>query len=102
MDLASVTSETFAQQVGTAFAVTAEVQGGVAGALALTLVDVTAAGTGSPEGRAPFAVIFRGPATPLLSQQIVPLDHFELGGLALFLVPIGVDADGARYEAVFS
>jgi GNAT superfamily N-acetyltransferase len=102
VDLASVTSETFAPHIGTAFAVTADVQDGPAEPLAFTLVDVTAAGQGRPDGRAPFAVTFRGPATPLLSQQIVPLDHPELGGLALFLVPIGVDADGARYEAVFN
>jgi uncharacterized protein DUF6916 len=102
MDLASATCEAFTPHVGTAFTVTAEVQDCPGVPLALTLVDATAAGEGPPDGRAPFALIFTGPAAPLLSQQIVPLDHPELGELAVFLVPLGVDADGARYEAVFN
>jgi hypothetical protein len=102
MDLASVTRETFAPHIGSAFAVAAQVQDAPGEPLSFTLVDATPIGDGSPDGRAPFAIIFRGPATPLLAQQVVPLEHPELGGLALFLVPIGVDAEGARYEAVFN
>ena len=51
----------------------------------------------------PFSLIFRGPMQPILQQQIYRL---ECEGLAepvdLFLVPIGPDAGGMRYEAVFN
>ena len=39
---------------------------------------------------------------PALPQRIYRLEHAELGGLDLFLVPIGRDASGITYEAVFT
>ncbi len=52
--------------------------------------------------RTPFSLTFRGPRAPLLAQQIVRLEHATLGAFELFIVPIGVDATGARYEAIFT
>lgn len=52
--------------------------------------------------RPPFSIIFRGPPGPLISQGIHRLEHTGIGTFDLFLVPIGPDADGMRYEAVFS
>lgn len=52
--------------------------------------------------RAPFRLIFHGPAQPVQPQATVPLDHPELGRLEIFLVPIGPDARGMRYEAIFT
>jgi hypothetical protein len=52
--------------------------------------------------RAPFSVVFRGPMTPVLPQRIYRLVHDELGEFAMFLVPIGPDREGLRYEAVFT
>ncbi|HEX9160078.1 MAG TPA: hypothetical protein VF980_00095 [Thermoanaerobaculia bacterium] len=49
-----------------------------------------------------FSLLFRGPATPLVRQQTLRLDHAQLGQMDFFLVPIGADADGVSYEAVFS
>ncbi len=75
--------------------------------LDLTLAEVTllpgAGGTG-PGGasRQQFSLVFRGPAEPALAQGICDLEHDTLEGLALFLVPIGRDADGLRYEAAFA
>jgi Domain of unknown function (DUF6916) len=51
--------------------------------------------------RAPFSIVFRGPTDRLLPQRIYRLEHDELGAFELFLVPIGPDRDGMRYEAVF-
>jgi hypothetical protein len=58
----------------------------------------------APEGgrREPFSVVFRGPQEPLLAQRIYQLRHEEMGVLEVFLVPIGPDADGQRYELIFS
>jgi len=52
--------------------------------------------------RVPFSVVFVGPREPVLPQRIYRLAHDELGELEIFLVPIGQDADGTRYEAVFT
>ena len=57
----------------------------------------------TPNGRrVPFSVVFRGPGSPLLPQRIYRLEHPELGALDVFLVPIGQDAGGMVYEAVFN
>ena len=49
-----------------------------------------------------FAVVFRGPNEPILSQRIYPLQHPEMGQLDLFLVPVGPTKTGMQYEAVFT
>ncbi|HVS40436.1 MAG TPA: hypothetical protein VMS17_33065 [Gemmataceae bacterium] len=71
-------------------------------ALELELVEVTMMrGASDPRGR-PFSLLFRGPAAPLLPQRIYAMEHERLGRLEIFIVPIGRDAAGVRYEAVFN
>jgi hypothetical protein len=73
--------------------------------LELRLSAVTALSTAStpPEGfRPPFSILFHGPTTPWVKQATHRLEHRELGLMDLFLVPIGFDAVGMRYEAVFT
>ena len=55
-----------------------------------------------PETQESFAVLFRGPQQPILPQAIYRLEHPRMGSLDLFLVPIGPDDTGMRYEAVFT
>ncbi len=50
----------------------------------------------------PFSAYFRGSYPPVLPQQIYPVEHDGLGTLEIFLVPIGPDGQGMRYEAVFN
>lgn len=100
-DLAELTAELFAPHVGEAFAVRPAGQPELR--LELELAEARRlrdASTG--EGRAPFVLTFSGPPEQLLTQQIVPLEHASLGRLELFLVPLALDAGGARYEAVFA
>ena len=52
--------------------------------------------------RQPFSLVFRGPLQPVLPQRIYRLEHEGLGTLEIFLVPVGPDKDGMRYEAVFN
>ncbi len=52
-------------------------------------------------GRAPFSLIFRGPRASVLPQRTYRLAHETLGEFPLFLVPIGPDSAGMRYEAAF-
>lgn len=52
--------------------------------------------------REPFSLWFRGPRAVVLPQRIYPLEHESLGRLDIFLVPIGPDEAGQRYEAIFN
>lgn len=49
-----------------------------------------------------FAITFRGPKDTYLPQRIYRIEHREFGAIEIFLVPIGPDAQGMRYEAVFN
>ncbi len=52
--------------------------------------------------REPFSLIFRGPSAFFVPQRIYTLQHETLGNQELFLVPIGPDAVGHRYQAIFN
>jgi hypothetical protein len=102
--LETFTLATFAPRLGETFRIRADAQT----LLDLVLVEATdlsgPAGAGGAERRprAPFSIVFRGPPAPLLPQRIYGLEHDRLGAFDLFLVPIGPDAQGMRYEAVFA
>lgn len=49
-----------------------------------------------------FSLVWRGPPGARLEQRIHRVSHPRLGDLGLFLVTIGPDAQGMRYEAVFT
>jgi hypothetical protein len=72
-------------------------------AVALRLDEVTPHRAHPGGSRAePFSLVFSAPP-PVLEQRTYPLRHGTLGTLDIFLVPIGLDADGrVRYEAVFN
>jgi hypothetical protein len=69
----------------------------------LTLISVdkftNSAATGVPEA---FSIVFRGNSDLVLEQQIYCINNDTLGDMDLFIVPIGPDDKGMRYEAVFS
>jgi hypothetical protein len=48
------------------------------------------------------SIVFRGPSEPVLSQGIYTFEHAFLDVFDLFIVPIGPDDTGMRYEAVFN
>lgn len=94
--LASWTVETFTPLVGEAFAL--EVEPG--SKVEVRLAEATGRELpGAP--RAPFSLVFTGPAEPMLRQGSRRLEHPSLGAFDLFLVPIGRDERGVHYEAVF-
>jgi len=49
-----------------------------------------------------FSVLFLGPESPYLGQGLRTIEHATLGTMDLFLVPVGKDARGVTYEAVFN
>jgi len=69
--------------------------------LLLVEANALAAEEAAPTLRAQFSLVFRGPRSAALAQQIHRLEHSVLGELELFLVPIEPDAIGLRYEAIF-
>lgn len=72
------------------------------------MIEATPLGGAVDEGtepaarRAPFSLVFRGPGDRVLPQRIYRLAHDELGEFEFFLVPIGPDREGMRYEAIFA
>ncbi len=57
----------------------------------------------SPLERKPFSLVFRtDQKTDYFMQAIYILIHPEKNEIPLFLVPLGLDAEGMKYEAVFS
>jgi hypothetical protein len=94
--------DTFSRRIGERFRIRAP---GPA-VIEVELADATAASAaGSPrvggDKRLPFSVVFRGPLEPILMQRIYRFEHDALGAFDLFIVPIGPDESGMRYEAVF-
>ena len=49
-----------------------------------------------------FSLIFTGAASPWLQQGSYQLTHPQMQECEMFLVPIGPDNSGMRYQAVFS
>ena len=52
--------------------------------------------------REPFSLIFRSSSPVVLPQRTYPISHAAMGRLDLFIVPVGRDARGVVYQAVFS
>jgi hypothetical protein len=102
--LGEATSATFAPHVGDVFEVTpAEGE-----PFEAVLSSCTETPYGSPDEwqrdvkRVPFSLIFHADPDPGAPQQIFSMRHPELGSFELFLVPLGPDERGMRYEAVIS
>jgi hypothetical protein len=103
LDLSRVTVDDFAAVVGQTFAIDA----GAAGTIELELTgarthDPSAGATDESDTRSPFTATFHGPGEPVLAQQICRLENDSLGPLEIFIVPVGSDAGGTTYEAVFA
>ena len=90
---------TFAPHVGEVF----RIEAGEGDAIEATLIEATALGGGAvTAGRAPFSLVFRGARDRVLPQRTYRVGHATIGEFDLFLVPIGPDREGMRYEAIFT
>ena len=72
--------------------------------IGMVLKEANPLGTFNPavQKRQAFSLIFRGPPQPVLPQMIYPMANDSLGPLDLFIVPVGPDAQGLCYDAVFT
>ena len=94
--LDTLTKESWSAYLGGSFELVGNGRG------TMVLAEVTGLGHGAPGRRDPYSLVFRGPASPILPQRIYRLRHEHMGDLELFLVPIGPDGEGMRYEAIFT
>jgi hypothetical protein len=92
-DLAALTAEDFEPLLHEPFSLGSQFE--------IELIDVSSSGTAG-SARPQFSLLFRGGPTPPLAQGVHGLEHARLGRLDLFLVPLGPDEEGQRYEAVFT
>ena len=67
------------------------------GEVALVLVEV--APSGNPLA---FSLTFHGPADPAFAQQTLVMERAGDEPLAIFVVPLGRDASGTLYQAIFN
>ena len=95
------TYTTFAERQGELF----EIHLGADAVVPLELVEAIdrppAGETGDGRGES-FSLVFRGPRDRPLHQATYQFAHDQLGRFPLFIVPIGMEQDGMRYEAVFT
>jgi hypothetical protein len=100
-----ITSSDFIPYLNQAFRV--RVEG--AEPIDLVLIEITEASPGQSAaapgtgGRLPFSLHFLGPVSlQYLIQHTYRLEHEQMGGLDIFLVPLGPEKGRMRYEAVFN
>jgi hypothetical protein len=98
--LDTLTATTFAPLVDEPFSVS--VDGTPVFEARLSSVTPWGQDSAGPSGRVPFTLLFHAPAGACLPQQIFRLEHDQVGAIEIFLVPLGPDAKGMRYEAVFT
>lgn len=98
--LESFTLETFSERLCETFRIYPDTSNPLEVEL-ISATDLSEATGKEPRGR-PFSIVFRGPKDILLPQRIYRMEHAGIGSFELFIVPIGPDEEGLRYEAIFT
>lgn len=96
--LQDLSHSSFEEQLNTPF----RVHFGAEAPLEVTLYEVRLHEPHDGPRKQPYSVYFRSPQRGVLPQAIYRVEHDHMGTLDIFLVPIGPDAQGMRYEAVFN
>lgn len=94
--LATFTVDTFSPRVGEEFRLSDD----NGATIPTRLLQATTGARGVH--REQFSLVFRAPNGTTLPQGIYRVEHDEMGSFGLFLVPLGPDGEGMRYEAVFT
>jgi hypothetical protein len=91
-----ITKESFAENLNTKFRIPFE----NSTTAELELIEVV--GTMSTPRQEQFSLFFRGPLEYLLPQSTYHMEHDKMGAMDIFIVPVGREQEGFRYEAVFN
>jgi hypothetical protein len=97
------TCQQFARHIGSAFSV--NVDENIHSSLELAVVEPYPAGADPLDESVSipsFSLILFAKLAPHLPQGSYAMEHAALGSLQMFIVPIGLDHRGMRYEAVFN
>ena len=96
--LEKLTAGDFEEHIGSTFSLSAAPDGPQ-----LTLVEVER-GQRQPNAprTEPFGLLFTSETRSRLDQGTYALEHPAMGQFELFLVPIGPDQEGQRFEAIFN
>lgn len=97
--LETLTYDQMAQFVGSTFRL---VRDGASHDLVLVQAGKVMESQAARLKRAAFSLYFLGPHEPYFEQCIYNFEHDTLGGLEMFIVPVGHDQKGFLYEAVFT
>ena len=102
--LENLTVDTFRPRVGGTFRIRQHPESAFDAELieARELSDPGRSTAGGPGRRTPFSLLFRTKPGGVLPQRIYQVEHDEMGAFDIFLVPVGPDAVGMVYEAVFT
>jgi hypothetical protein len=98
--LETYTMDTFKPRVGEIFRIIVDDKWQLH--VGLTSVDPWGPEAGKGRDRAPFSLIFHGAKDSFLPQNTYRLENDNMPPMELFLVPLGPDQYGMRYEAVFT
>jgi hypothetical protein len=103
-NLEHLTLDVFQPRVGNRFRIRTSPEQAIEAELleARALVDPGRSPAGASSRRMPFALLFRTMLKDVLPQRIYAVEHDEIGSYDIFLVPVGPDAVGMVYEAVFT
>lgn len=93
------TVDRFLPHVGEVFHVVA---GEAQKAVLLTEITLLASDGSSRRTRQPFSLVFHAPVGTRLEQQIYRIEKPGMQPFDCFLVPIGPDRHGMRFEAVYT
>jgi hypothetical protein len=101
--LESFTQSMFSEAVGTVF----RVQTNPEVTTGLRLMEVTPGLSTTANDREAaryesFSLVFQGPGEQFLPQRMYAFDHDHLGRFELFIVPVGKEGGGFKYQAVFN
>jgi hypothetical protein len=88
--------ETFSEHLNSKFAVKRESSADAVVELQL----IEAKRVSKAPGYEQFSLIFNGPLDSYLEQAIYSFEHDGIGTFEMFIVPIGKDEDGFKYQAV--
>jgi hypothetical protein len=92
------TPERFLPQVGQLFRVLVNEKE----ELRTVLTEVALLAPHVPTGRTPFSLIFHAQHDAFIPQAVYPIANYATGTFECFLVPIGPDEVGMRFEAIFT
>lgn len=97
-DLSTLTVADFEPHLNTVF----QLHYGQGEMLEVTLIEAKARGMAEPGRRQGFALLLQSTINDYLQQGIYHITHEVVEPMDLFIVPIGTNQTGMRYEIIFN